>query len=275
MSSTSIPCIGYPSQLEAVSALMAEGCDHTEIMRRTQLPHYRVTTLMSKRRMALKAAGSWTPEKLDKARRFHAAANQVIADALGVGVADMLARIAVPAGAEEVRARLRAAEKMVAELRAALGEDGDEGGGTFGPGGWDGAGADISSHAKSGVEGEAGPAARAPGAETLPVQTVEAEPESRLAGGRTPDATAETMAATAGETAAAGGVEVRPAPPAAPAATTARFTLHSADGQVLHQHERGLTRMPKFFWRGTAAEVAALKRRKPQWRDLKEKAIIG
>lgn len=55
--------------------------------------------------------------------------------------------------------------------------------------------------------------------------------------------------------------------PAAPG-RTARYRLHNGLGEYLHEHERGLTRVSKFFWRGTEAEVVALWKRRPHFRDL-------
>ena len=51
-----------------------------------------------------------------------------------------------------------------------------------------------------------------------------------------------------------------------------RFTLRDLDGQVLHSHPRGLTRLSRFFWVGTAEQVAKLKRQHPKWAHLKPKA---
>lgn len=52
-----------------------------------------------------------------------------------------------------------------------------------------------------------------------------------------------------------------------------RFSLRSPDGQWLHELQTTLTRMPKFFWRGTAEQVAAIKRRNPRWRGLVPVAV--
>lgn len=61
---------------------------------------------------------------------------------------------------------------------------------------------------------------------------------------------------------------------AAPAAVVGRrYRLHNGLGEYLHEHERGLTRVSKFFWRGTEAEVVALWKRRPHFRDLEMEPI--
>lgn len=54
----------------------------------------------------------------------------------------------------------------------------------------------------------------------------------------------------------------------APVPASARFRLHNGLGEYLHEHERGLTRVSKFFWRGTEADVVALWKRRPHFRAL-------
>lgn len=54
-----------------------------------------------------------------------------------------------------------------------------------------------------------------------------------------------------------------------------RFRLVSVHGESLHENERVLTRLPKFFWRGDASEVAALRRRRPQWSELRAVAVLS
>lgn len=56
-------------------------------------------------------------------------------------------------------------------------------------------------------------------------------------------------------------------------ANGARYRLKSSDGQFLHEHERGLTRLPRFVWRGSHKDVMSLRIRKPEWRDLKPELI--
>lgn len=58
-------------------------------------------------------------------------------------------------------------------------------------------------------------------------------------------------------------------PPAPVASPSQRFRLVSAHGESLHENGRVLTRLPKFFWRGDAEAVAALKARRPQWSQLR------
>jgi len=52
-----------------------------------------------------------------------------------------------------------------------------------------------------------------------------------------------------------------------------RFRLVSDDGQTLHQSLHVLTRLPSFFWRGTGEQLAAVRRRRPQWAHLKPVAV--
>jgi len=52
-----------------------------------------------------------------------------------------------------------------------------------------------------------------------------------------------------------------------------RFRLVSEDGQTLHQSLHVLTRLPNFFWRGTAEQLSAVRRRKPEWAHLKPVAV--
>lgn len=82
--------------------------------------------------------------------------------------------------------------------------------------------------------------------------------------------------------AAVGGGGVNP--PVASAAVTPmpddaepgqRFRLVSEHGESLHENERVLTRMPKFFWRGDAGDVAMLKARRPQWARLRAVAVLS
>ncbi len=70
----------------------------------------------------------------------------------------------------------------------------------------------------------------------------------------------EAAAVTAGETAPSPG-------------RTVRYRLHNLFGEYLHEHERGLTRVSKFFWRGTEADVVALWKRRPHFRDLEMEPI--
>ena len=54
-----------------------------------------------------------------------------------------------------------------------------------------------------------------------------------------------------------------------------RFRLVSDDGQALHQSLHVLTRLPSFYWRGTAEQLAAVRRRRPQWAHLKPVAVTS
>lgn len=62
-----------------------------------------------------------------------------------------------------------------------------------------------------------------------------------------------------------------PEPEPEPDAQTDRLcALKNDNGEFLHEHEGGFTRLPRFMWRGTADEVAALKARKPDFSGLEE-----
>lgn len=54
-----------------------------------------------------------------------------------------------------------------------------------------------------------------------------------------------------------------------------RFRLVSEHGESLHENERVLTRMPKFFWRGEAGDVALLKARRPHWARLRAVEVLS
>lgn len=47
-----------------------------------------------------------------------------------------------------------------------------------------------------------------------------------------------------------------------------RYFLKSPDGQFLHESTRVLTRMPRFYWRGTAEQLRALREKEPSWPTL-------
>lgn len=59
----------------------------------------------------------------------------------------------------------------------------------------------------------------------------------------------------------------------APSEAGQRFKLVSPHGETLHENQRVLTRLPKFFWRGDTAALDALRRRQPQWAHLKAVAV--
>jgi len=54
-----------------------------------------------------------------------------------------------------------------------------------------------------------------------------------------------------------------------------RFKLVSPDGQTLHDNQRVLTRLSRFFWRGDGAALAKLRRAQPQWSALRPVPVDG
>lgn len=87
-------------------------------------------------------------------------------------------------------------------------------------------------------------------------------PETVQTGVETSDATASQ--AGGGAVASPADLPERFEPPA----PRAFYILRSADGQYLHQNERTLTRLPRFYWEGTAADYERLFRRRPEWVEL-------
>jgi hypothetical protein len=81
-------------------------------------------------------------------------------------------------------------------------------------------------------------------------------------------ADAAPVVVDAAPVAAAPELAARPRAAAAALDADAFYVLAEFDGQKLHEHKRGLTRLEQFFWVGSAADVAKLKRQMPQWQDL-------
>lgn len=82
---------------------------------------------------------------------------------------------------------------------------------------------------------------------------------------------ADVQGVTGGESAATSSLGEedagKPAGASAPAAP-GLYRLRNELGEYLHEHERGMTRLPKFFWRGTEAQVVSLFKRRPHFKDL-------
>jgi len=104
-----IPCIGYPSQCDAVEALLLDGMDRVAIAARTGIDLVRVDRLIwrARKRGSVDRPAprrtDWSPEKLARARQIYAAGTQVMADALQVSVEDFLLAVG-PEGASSLRA---------------------------------------------------------------------------------------------------------------------------------------------------------------------------
>lgn len=234
-----VPLLGYPSQLAAVTALMAQGLRKRAIMDRTGLSGDRTSNLMSlaRRAAARKAARpGWTIDRVGKAIRIYKAALAVIAEAFGVGVDELL----------EVVTHDVAAVSVVAA-------------------------------------GEPAAAAAAPAAAPEPAASPAPAPSPEAANDADPAVpAAELFQNGRGFVAAAAEADPEPDPFAeldedgraiAGARRGALFVLRSADGEVLHESCSGLTRLPKFFWRGNAQQLRAVRRRYPKWRHLKAEAV--
>lgn len=236
------PCAGYPSQTAAVTALMGERLDRHGIAARTGLQLSRVDTLMNlvrKRQAASTAAAEvWSAERLAKGERLIATTLSLISGALGVPLADL-------------------ARQMQAQ-------------------GW----------IKAAVDREAQASVDRDAEEQEQIELGAVSP--RMASERLDSTTADPGTLQNLQIERSGGAPRKDARPIAPEpiaddaaideemqrliarfGVTARFKLHETDGQFLHQHERGLTRRPEFYWRNTAREVASLKLRNPQWRGLR------
>jgi len=89
--------------------------------------------------------------------------------------------------------------------------------------------------------------------------------------------TYQSQASGGGQSQDNSGVRVVPVDTAAalPMPPGQRFRLVSEHGESLHENERVLTRLSKFFWRGDAAAVAELKARRPQWSRLAAVAVLS
>lgn len=286
------PTLGYPSQTAAVEALWAEGLKPKQIAERTGIPLQSVYTLLSQAKARARGLASqvepdskpgiWTTEKLGKARRLFGKTMIMIAEALqvppkellefglrgvippmgeGQRVAALLEEMAqepAPGGdappspeGRESRLQLPAPaedERAADEAELAALEEEDDADAEF---------TDAEPEEEPVAEergasrgGQDGPARAFPGApEPLtPVVGADALPLAPKAVAGLADPLAVPMAAS----------------------IKARFKLRNEMGEYLHEHERGMTRLSRFIWRGTAEDVRSLMRKKPHLRQLEQ-----
>lgn len=240
------PFLGFPSRTEAVRAFLAEGVSRrlATAMLEPALPNIKVL---------LEGAALWgtrTPSiddaQLGKARR----AVQYLGEALGVHPALLVARLAVDplalldTGQGEPGV---AAVDDVADEPAPEQPDDDLAR-------WNALGKAAEPHPQAAVDADLEREELIElGAAEAPLPTPTPEPDSPPA--------------------------ALPPPPAAPADPEAemlarvpastRFLLRARSGEALHESCLGLTTTRRFFWRGTAAQLRAVRRRYPQWLELK------
>jgi hypothetical protein len=267
------------------------------------------------RERARKAAGSakastsqvvWTPEKQAKARRLFGQSMVLIADALQVPPQeflrmmlkgaqpqdDVLKALPAPSVAELSRdddeAELAALEQEQQDEIQSDGTDGavDDRGDADVVRGFSGPDAGTASPPvePAGIAIRRTIAAAQDEAEEVETAAAEPEPEASAKGlTRAPSRSAsladEIVARHHGPRTvpAPKSVAGHADPMAMPMATSVpeRFKLRDEAGAYLHEHERGMTRVSRFIWRGTAAEVKSLKRKKPHLRALIEEVAIG
>jgi hypothetical protein len=266
---------GFPSKTAAVADCLDRGVTKPKaIADETGVPLSSVYSLLSQIRQRRKLAdiraghaadveptpGLWTPEKLSKARRLFGTTMIFIAEALQVPPAELLAYglkgVIPPMGKGQRIGQLLSDLAMEAEPPADPAEaeplalpapDEDE------------RAADEALLAKM----EDGDAELDDGDDVQPAP--EADP-----GGEEEGASGTGTAALEGTLPPVDGDEPVEPHAIAVAAATARFKLRTEAGEYLHDHERGMTRLTRFIWRGTAQEVRSLKRKKPHFRNLIE-----
>lgn len=265
-------CAGYPSQLAAVRAMALAGVGRAEIRQRTGLDSHRVGSLLAKvRAEERRGAPAWDAAREAKARRIYRAGVLVMAEHFGVTMAEfMLHATGVPGAGQE--------------------ESAD---GVLGPEGWGDGDVGAAGAAGEPVDRDAGGEGPALGVAVVDAThesgTAQPQPDAGppLAGDAGEDDPAAPVADTAAEGAAGepgaeaaaregAAVEaVEPqvqlsAPPAdvAPPAladteSDGEVHLRSWDGKRLHVNGRVLTRIPRFYWRGSRAAAEALRRKLP------------
>lgn len=306
------PILGFPNKKAAILALSAEGRPNDYIAQRTQSTAHTVAKVLRDARRdagqgrnkgqrgpgpAPDNRGIWTPEKLEKAHRLFGKTMLYIAEALQVPADELVAYglkgVIPPMGRAQ-----RVAQLLEDHTRQAEGErDGDV----------DAAGADECAAGSVGGAGDDDAAAAALGHDDSGVGLEPAKPgalhrEARSdhsgGGGSAADA-APAAEGRAGGDAAAGaaeapaaavaaedpavGPEAVPAPVAARGPSTAPLIadteiagevhLRSWDGQRLHVNGRVLTRIPRFYWRGSRAAAEAMRAKAPRaWGALSMEA---
>ena len=262
------PTNGAPSKKEAVRRLMSQGVTSPQaVAEQTGIAIKQVYSLMSTvrsqrgeaaahRATLERRASFWPQDKLQKAQRLVGKTLIYIARTLDVPPAEMigalgpllrdsghfeavLERMAGGLDAEPLSPDEDERARDEAELARLEEEDDDAEGGPDDGGGADGNGA--------GRRGDGGAARDA------------SELAAPAAARAVPAAEEEAAPAAPGETQST----------RSPHQTAAeRFKLGNEAGEYLHEHTRGMTRISRFVWRGSKAELDELLRRKPHLNTL-------
>lgn len=278
-------CAGYPSQLAAVRAMALAGVGRAEIRQRTGLDSHRVGSLLAKVRAEARGdAPAWDAAREASARRIYRAGVLVMAEHFGVTVAEFLLHATgVPGAGQEA-----SADGVLGPEGWSDGDVGAAGDGNLGQlderDGADGAGDDAAdataprpdapppplSVEGPPVPGDAGEGQAADAAQAAQGGTVgdaaagaaEAPAAADAAGVRATDDELSGVAAV--EPDAADALSGDRAAPALPdTETEGEVHLRSWDGQRLHVNGRMLTRIPRFYWRGSREAAEVLRRKLP------------
>lgn len=256
--------------------------------------------------------GIWTPEKIDKARRLFGKTMIYIAEALQVP-ADELLHYALdgeipPMGKAQrigmLRNRHEERQQDVPEPQAqpplqlaapAQEVQAQDGGGAIEDKPEAVLPASVDANANADTQGVEPEDEGVTAGETAPIQPKTATSFSRVGTttgiGSARDASAmlhpgvvdgpTTIALQAGTVVTAGETAPNSSPSPLPraempmaASVQQRFRLRDETGQYLHEHERGMTRLARFYWRGTEAQIASLMRKKPHLRQLEREECL-
>lgn len=305
------PILGFPNKKAAILALSAEGRPNDYIAQRTKSTADTVATVLQKARRdagegrnkgqrgpgpAPDNRGIWTPEKLQKAHRLFGKTMLYIAEALEVPADELVAYglkgVIPPMGRAQRVAQLLEDHTRQAEgdgdgdVDAAGGDvaAGDVAGGGDRSSAADGDGADRPDAAGAeadgpgaaetgAIEGDAAGAAEGRAGGDAAAGPAEAPAAADAPGVRSADDELSRLApvAAAVDPVAAGGPSI--APLIADTEIEGEVHLRSWDGQRLHVNGRVLTRIPRFYWRGSRAAAEAMRLKAPRaWGALSMEA---
>lgn len=264
-----IPCIGYPSQVDAVEALMLDGLDRHAITARVGLPLVKVDRLMWRVRergtveRPAPRRSEWTAEKLEKARRLFDLTMAEIAKALDVTVPDLLRAIA-PAHVIAEPSREDDDAELTA-LDASGGLDDNQDDDALEPVALPPADpprlAAVADEADQPAQEASSTAARMDVPGSVPV--IETRPVPTENGGGYPDnGEAKALTPSSEVPGASAGTQ------APPVETPPLYRLKSDSGDYLEKSGVGLTRVLRRAWVGTAAQIEQIYRRRPEYRNL-------
>lgn len=274
-------CAGYPSQLAAVRAMALAGVGRAEIRQRTGLDSHRVGALLAKvRAEERRGAPAWDAAREAKARRIYRAGVLVMAEHFGVTMAEFLLHATgVPGAGQEASADgvlgpegwgdgdVGAAG--VAESGDRTDADGDDALGVAGADATDESGTaqpqPDAGRLSDGAEDQETDAAQTAQGRTIgdaAPGAAEAPAAADAAGIRATDDELSGVAAVEPDAADALSGD-RAAPALADTETEGEVHLRSWDGQRLHVNGRVLTRIQRFYWRGSREAAEALRRKVP------------